>query len=86
MCILLESNSYFLPACFCLLATYSTQVELYSSGRASFEEIAGAMGTLMQQGKIRGWGMCNDNACESPPGPQPRVRSAALALLSPVSP
>lgn len=20
------------------------------------------MGTLMQQGKIRGWGMCNDNA------------------------
>jgi len=29
---------------------------------ASFAEVAEAMGKLQQQGKIRGWGMCNDNA------------------------
>lgn len=40
---------------------YRQDVEQYSNGRASFEEIATAMGTLMKQGKIRGWGMCNDN-------------------------
>lgn len=28
----------------------------------SFAEVAGAMGKLVQQGKIRGWGMANDNA------------------------
>ena len=34
---------------------------MYSSGRASFMEIAEAMGGLIKAGKIRGWGMCNDN-------------------------
>lgn len=29
---------------------------------ASFEEIAEAMGELVAEGKLRGWGMCNDNA------------------------
>ena len=33
----------------------------YSKGRASFAEIAEAMGKLVKAGKIRGWGMCNDN-------------------------
>ncbi len=41
---------------------YKQDVELYSDGRASFDEIAEAMGRLIKQGKIRGWGMCNDNA------------------------
>ena len=31
-------------------------------GAASVEEIAEAMGELIAEGKIRGWGMCNDNA------------------------
>jgi len=31
-------------------------------GAASFREIVGAMGELMKQGKIRGYGACNDNA------------------------
>ena len=30
--------------------------------RKSFAEIAEAMGSLIKSGKIRGWGMCNDNA------------------------
>ena len=33
----------------------------YAGPRTSFEEIAGAMGKLVAAGKIRGWGMCNDN-------------------------
>ena len=41
---------------------YNQETELYSTGRASFEEIAGAMSDLVKAGKIRGWGMCNDNA------------------------
>jgi len=40
---------------------YKQEVEFYSSGRASFEEICEAMGGLVKAGKIRGWGMCNDN-------------------------
>ena len=32
------------------------------TGAASFEEICLAMGELIKSGKIRGWGMCNDNA------------------------
>jgi len=40
---------------------YKQEIEAYSSNRASFEEICGAMGKLQAQGKIRGWGMCNDN-------------------------
>ena len=38
------------------------QGEVSQSGTTSFAEIAEAMGSLVQQGKIRGWGMCNDNA------------------------
>ena len=34
----------------------------YYKNHASFEEIAEAMGALIAEGKIRGWGMCNDNA------------------------
>lgn len=41
---------------------YNPNMELYSTGRASFEEIADAMSGLVKAGKIRGWGMCNDNA------------------------
>jgi len=33
----------------------------YSSPPTNFEEIATAMGKLVKAGKIRGWGMCNDN-------------------------
>lgn len=40
---------------------YRQDIEQYSGGRASFEEIAEAMGRLQREGKIRGWGMCNDN-------------------------
>jgi aryl-alcohol dehydrogenase-like predicted oxidoreductase len=41
---------------------YKTGMELFSSGRTSFEDIAKAMSRLVKEGKIRGWGMCNDNA------------------------
>lgn len=41
---------------------YKQNMELYSGGRASFEEIAEAMSGLVRAGKIRGWGMCNDNS------------------------
>jgi len=34
----------------------------YMGGGASFDEICEAMGKMVKQGKIRGWGMCNDNA------------------------
>lgn len=34
----------------------------YYADATSFEEIAEAMGALVAEGKIRGWGMCNDNA------------------------
>jgi len=34
----------------------------YYKNHASFQEIARAMGDLIAAGKIRGWGMCNDNA------------------------
>ena len=33
----------------------------YARPASSFEDIAGAMGKLVKAGKIRGWGMCNDN-------------------------
>ena len=33
----------------------------FSQPGSSFAEIAGAMGKLVKAGKIRGWGMCNDN-------------------------
>lgn len=36
---------------------YKTEMEMYSGGRASFEEVAAAMGRLVDKGKIRGWGM-----------------------------
>lgn len=41
---------------------HSVENELYYREHASFEEIAEAMGKLIEQGKIRGYGMCNDNA------------------------
>ena len=37
------------------------QGQLSQRGTTSFAEIAEAMGSLVKQGKIRGWGMCNDN-------------------------
>ena len=37
-------------------------VEPYYASNAGFEEIALAMGNLISAGKIRGWGLCNDNA------------------------
>ena len=40
----------------------STEKQPYYASAASFEEIAEAMGKLMDEGKLRGWGMCNDNA------------------------
>ena len=30
--------------------------------QTSFAEVAEAMGSLIKAGKIRSWGMCNDNA------------------------
>jgi aryl-alcohol dehydrogenase-like predicted oxidoreductase len=33
----------------------------YYEGHASFEEIVSSMGELIKQGKIRGYGFCNDN-------------------------
>jgi aryl-alcohol dehydrogenase-like predicted oxidoreductase len=41
---------------------YRYEAEKYYQDNAGFEEIAQAMGDLIKQGKIRGWGMCNDNA------------------------
>lgn len=34
----------------------------YYRNAASFEEIAEAMGKMIREGKLRGWGSCNDNA------------------------
>ena len=34
----------------------------WNKSAASFEEIAEAMGEMIAEGKLRGWGMCNDNA------------------------
>lgn len=41
---------------------YNHESEKYYESNAGFEEIAQAMGDLIKQGKIRGWGLCNDNA------------------------
>jgi len=41
---------------------YRHEAEPYYKENAGFEEICLAMGDLVAQGKIRGWGMCNDNA------------------------
>ena len=41
---------------------YQYDLEKYYESNAGFEEIALAMGDLIKQGKIRGWGLCNDNA------------------------
>mmetsp|Transcript_15171 Transcript_15171/g.20030 ORF Transcript_15171/g.20030 Transcript_15171/m.20030 type:complete len:495 (-) Transcript_15171:162-1646(-) len=43
---------------------YKYEAEQYPwyKNAASFEDIAEAMGALVKEGKIRGWGMCNDNA------------------------
>ena len=39
-----------------------TEQAPYYKNHASFEEIAEAMSELIDQGKLKGWGMCNDNA------------------------
>lgn len=41
---------------------YNHESEKYYAQNAGFEEIVQAMGDLIKQGKIRGWGLCNDNA------------------------
>lgn len=41
---------------------YNHESEKYYESNAGFEEIALAMGDLIKQGKLRGWGLCNDNA------------------------
>ena len=41
---------------------YKRGMEAYMGPSASFDEIAGAMGKLVKAGKLRGGGMCNDNA------------------------
>jgi aryl-alcohol dehydrogenase-like predicted oxidoreductase len=41
---------------------YNHEFEKYYESNAGFEEIALAMGDLIKQGKLRGWGLCNDNA------------------------
>jgi len=40
---------------------YKLESDRLSTGRASFDEVADAMGGLVQKGLIRGWGICNDN-------------------------
>ena len=40
---------------------YVQEFESYSKNNANFEEIVQGMGQLIQEGKIRSWGMCNDN-------------------------
>ncbi|CAE7585317.1 tas [Symbiodinium natans] len=45
--------------------TYNYSVEEYGGmgmEGASFEELCTSMGSLIKEGKIRGWGLCNDNA------------------------
>ena len=41
---------------------YNHQAEKYYDGFCSFEDIVSSMGDLIKQGKIRGYGFCNDNA------------------------
>jgi aryl-alcohol dehydrogenase-like predicted oxidoreductase len=41
---------------------YESETDPYWYRPTSFAEIAAAMGDLVKEGKIRGWGMCNDNA------------------------
>eukprot|EP00670_Eutreptiella_braarudii_P006871 CAMPEP_0174287904 /NCGR_PEP_ID=MMETSP0809-20121228/18240_1 /TAXON_ID=73025 ORGANISM="Eutreptiella gymnastica-like, Strain CCMP1594" /NCGR_SAMPLE_ID=MMETSP0809 /ASSEMBLY_ACC=CAM_ASM_000658 /LENGTH=624 /DNA_ID=CAMNT_0015384739 /DNA_START=197 /DNA_END=2071 /DNA_ORIENTATION=- len=45
-----------------LAYNYDMEAAPWYQGAASFEEICLAMGELIKSGKIRGWGMCNDNA------------------------
>ena len=40
---------------------YKLEYDRLSTRRAPFEEVADAMSALVQKGKIRGWGICNDN-------------------------
>uniref|UniRef100_A0A0G4HRV9 NADP-dependent oxidoreductase domain-containing protein n=1 Tax=Chromera velia CCMP2878 TaxID=1169474 RepID=A0A0G4HRV9_9ALVE len=42
--------------------SYQPSLESAYRGTASFEEICKGMGALMEAGKIKGWGLCNDNA------------------------
>lgn len=41
---------------------YHHDAEKFYNGHASFEEIVTSMAELIKQGKIRGYGFCNDNA------------------------
>ena len=41
---------------------YHHEMEPYYEKNAGLEEICLAMGALVKSGKIRGWGLCNDNA------------------------
>jgi len=41
---------------------YDTAADPYHADAASFAAVATAMSDLVHQGKIRGWGLCNDNA------------------------
>ena len=45
-----------------LMYHVETEAAPYYRNAASFEEIAEAMGKLIKQGKVRGYGSCNDNA------------------------
>ena len=45
-----------------LMYHVDTEAAPYYKNAASFEEIAEAMGDLIAEGKLRGWGSCNDNA------------------------
>jgi aryl-alcohol dehydrogenase-like predicted oxidoreductase len=41
---------------------YDEASDLYYANPTSFAAIAEAMGQLVSEGKVRGWGLCNDNA------------------------
>ena len=41
---------------------YDFEAEPYYASAASFEQICLGMGELIAAGKLRGWGLCNDNA------------------------
>lgn len=40
---------------------YKRDIDGYMGKSASFDEIAEAMSDMVKAGKLRGWGMCNDN-------------------------
>ena len=40
---------------------YNMEAEPYYTQNANLEELVGGMGKLLKAGKIRSWGLCNDN-------------------------